>query len=257
MAPLAALAAGIVLFGLLGASVARASLPEMNVTFSSNGSFTFTYNGAPVAGSTVPSGTYDVVFDNSVDASVAFQITGPGVNFSTGVGNGEPAIETDEVTFSATASYSAQNANVPGSSISFNTSSATASSSSGSSSGSSGSSSSGSSGGGLYGNGTTTTTASTPLEGTLTGAVSATGTLTLAYKGKQVTELNAGRYTLNVTDKSKKVGFVLKQTGKSAITVTTASFTGKKSEQLTMGSGQWYFAASTSAKKKNYFVVIG
>jgi len=91
--------------------------------------------------------------------------------------------------------------------------------------------------------------------GTLTGAVSTKGKLTLTFKGKSVATLSAGRYTVSVTDKSKTAGFILQTLHASAVTVTSASFTGHKSETITLTSGQWFDYPSTHGQK-TYFVVV-
>ena len=72
-----------------------------------------------------------------------------------------------------------------------------------------------------------------PFRGTLSGGVSASGMLALAYKGKSVGSLKAGRYRIAVTDGSSTKGFVLQKTGHKAIAVTGAAFMGKRTASVT------------------------
>ena len=62
-----------------------------------------------------------------------------------------------------------------------------------------------------------------PFRGTLRGGVSASGMLALAYNGKSVGSLKAGRYRIAVTDGSSTKGFVLQKAGHKAIAVTGAA----------------------------------
>ena len=47
--------------------------------------------------------------------------------------------------------------------------------------------------------------------GTLTGAVTAGGRLSISYQGKSVVKLKAGRYTISVVDKSATSGFLVQK----------------------------------------------
>jgi hypothetical protein len=73
-----------------------------------------------------------------------------------------------------------------------------------------------------------------PFRGTLTGGVSAAGTLTLAYKGKSVTSLKAGKYTIAVIDKSSSNGFMVEK-------VNHAAFVGKHASAVQLTAGRWLF----------------
>ena len=81
-----------------------------------------------------------------------------------------------------------------------------------------------------------------PFRGTLTGGVSASGMLALAYNGKSVGSLKAGRYRIAVTDGSSTKGFVLQKTGHKAIAVTGAAFMGKRTASMNLTAGKWLFA---------------
>jgi hypothetical protein len=80
-----------------------------------------------------------------------------------------------------------------------------------------------------------------PFRGTLTGGVTAAGTLTLAYKGKSVTSLKAGKYTIAVTDKSSSNGFMVEKLKHAVLSVTGAAFVGKRSATVQLTAGRWLF----------------
>jgi hypothetical protein len=78
-----------------------------------------------------------------------------------------------------------------------------------------------------------------PFRGTLTAAVSSLGRLTLAYKGRSVTSLKAGRYTVAVSDKSSTNGLLLQKLRHAALSVTSTTFVGKRSLSVTLTPGKW------------------
>jgi predicted secreted protein len=84
--------------------------------------------------------------------------------------------------------------------------------------------------------------------------VSAAGKLALTFKGKEVATLAKGRYTITVTDKSKKSGFILQGTGQKAIVVSAAGYVGKRSTTIDLTAGQWFFYP-TFVGAKTYFLV--
>jgi len=93
-----------------------------------------------------------------------------------------------------------------------------------------------------------------PFRGTLTGAVSAAGRLTFAYKGKSVSRLTAGRYTIAVTDKSSTNGFILKKIKRAAVSVTGVVFVGKRSASVDLTAGTWFFTPRLG--KTTYSIVV-
>ncbi|HWE81228.1 MAG TPA: hypothetical protein VG265_06240 [Gaiellaceae bacterium] len=110
--------------------------------------------------------------------------------------------------------------------------------------------------------GTTTTSshdvvgsAVVPFRGTLTGSVAADGSLTLAFEGKPVTHLRAGRYSVRVSDRSSKAGFTVMKPARTKVTVTGAAFVGKRSASLDLTAGTWYVAAAPGARKSRAVVV--
>jgi hypothetical protein len=87
-----------------------------------------------------------------------------------------------------------------------------------------------------------------PFRGTLTAAISRTGTLTLAFKGKSVEHLSSGRYTIAVTDRSGSSSFALEKKGKRAVvTVTGGTFVGKRSLTVDLTAGSWIFMGKPGA----------
>ncbi len=257
-----AFAAVVSAFPVTGAGSA-ATLPSLYVNYTANCHFTMSLDsGATVsAGTAIPYGTYQAVLSTpfalstgqGACESVAFQLTGPGVNYSSSLTQGESSSEIAPVLLQANATYTASDTSVsPGTSVTFSTSGVAASQGAGA--------------GGSTGTGATTAskssssvlggqTSTAKVLGTLTGTVNATGKLGLTYEGKPVTTLRAGSYTVTVTDKSAASGFVLRST-KATKTVTTAAFEGKKSLVVKLASGQWTFYARTGATK-SYFVATG
>ena len=78
-----------------------------------------------------------------------------------------------------------------------------------------------------------------PFRGTIAGAVSAAGRLTLAYKGKSVASLKAGRYRVAVDDRSSTNGFLLQRPKHAALSVTGGMFLGKRTLAVTLTAGKW------------------
>ena len=219
------------LVGVAGLLVAVASgstsavLPSLYVTYvGSNCTFTLVGDSGNSV-TTIAPGTYQLElsaddFVSCPNALPNFQLAGPGVLVQTPIDNGTGAAANYTVTLQPGATYVAQDLNQPLSKISFTTTvsgspaavtvPATVPAS--------------------------TTTSSTPdvvgsqagskpsklvFRGTLAGTVSPTGALALTYDGKHVTEIDAGRYTVSVVDRSKTSGFVIQQVNKLATTVTT------------------------------------
>ena len=84
--------------------------------------------------------------------------------------------------------------------------------------------------------------------------MSAAGRLTLAYKGKSVTSLTAGRYTITVTDKSATNGFMLEKIKHAAVSVTGVAFVGKRSASVNLTAGKWFFTPRLG--KTTYSIVV-
>jgi hypothetical protein len=264
---------------IVGAVTAHASgdaSPTLYVSYTNNCTFTITNDSGAVA-STIAPGTYQVqvstpqVFADvdlaggdpnmlACDSFVQFQLTGPGVSISTTLQQGDEDFGTFSATFAPSSTYLAQDNNQPSvTRTTFTTSASGAPPTpgvpvSGVPAGSS-STNSGSSSSALGGSAASGHDSPAPLIGALTGSVSAAGKLTLSFKGKPVATLTAGRYTLTVTDKSKKSGFTIQGTGHPALTVTGTSFVGKRTASVSLSAGQWFFYP-TFVGTKSYFIVV-
>jgi hypothetical protein len=83
--------------------------------------------------------------------------------------------------------------------------------------------------------------------GRLTADVSSSGALSLMFKGKAAKTLQAGRYTVKVTDASKTSGFMLVK-GKRTLTLTGRAFTGKQSKTVTLTAGTWSIVPAAGGK---------
>jgi hypothetical protein len=187
---------------------------------------------------------------------VQFQLTGPGVNLSTTLITGcEDNLTLPVTTFQPNSSYVAEDLN--NLAATRTTVTVTASGSAPSVTRSTPPTTTNETGGGLSALGTPLkATSGVATVGSLSATVSADGALALRFKGKPVTRLAAGRYTITAIDKSKRGGFILEQAHHAAKTVTGIGFVGTHTTTLTLSAGQWFFAPS-SGGKKTYFVVAG
>jgi hypothetical protein len=91
--------------------------------------------------------------------------------------------------------------------------------------------------------------------GTLSATVNRTGGLALSYRGKIVSTLTAGRYSVVVDDRSPRSGFILQELTHPPITLSGASFTGTRSARVDLTAGQWFYYPSLLGKK-TYFLVV-
>ncbi len=89
----------------------------------------------------------------------------------------------------------------------------------------------------------------------LVGTVDASGALSLTLKGKSVTTLKSGRYTIEVSDHSSRSGFDLQEIRKTALPLTPARFVGNHKVTLDLKPGQWFYYP-TFVGKKTYFIVV-
>ena len=250
-----ALIAGIVAALALAAGAQGAVSQTIYVYFDVDGGLQVSYADSSKVGSTVPPGTYTINLNNNgaddLGVDHIFHLSGPGIDYKA------PNVDTTaafSVTFQAGATYrffddldpkitqaivatnapAAPTTNpLPPTPVT-GTTKATA--------------------GGVVG--TRVTPTHPASRGTLTATVSPSGKVRLSYHGKVVSSLAAGRYTVSVTDSSKKSGFVIQESHKVATAVSTAPFTGKKSKTLVLSKGQWFFYPSFIGQK-TYFVVTG
>jgi hypothetical protein len=270
----AVLAAAVV---LVPAALARRTdqvLPTLYVSYAMNCTFTITGDGGSRVSSIVP-GTYQVFITTpqvfaDVDLTgvtdmtacksfTQFSLTGPGVNLTTTLQDGDEDKELDKATFQPSSTYLAVDNNQPGvARVSFTTtasgSAADVNSATQSSTSGKGDTQSSLIGSSSKASASTTSAASLPLRGTLVATVSASGTPKLMFGGKSVTALKAGRYTVTASDKSAKGGMIIQAIKGGVTTVTGVQFVGKRTMSLTLKAGQWFFYPSFVGAK-TYFIV--
>jgi hypothetical protein len=256
----ALLAAAAVLVPAGGARL-TAVQPTLYVDYTMNCTFSISDDSGKRVTS-IPPGTYQVlvqtpmvfadvdlsgIFDMTACKSfVQFQLTGPGVNLSTTLQDGDEDKEMLRATFQPSATYTAQDNNQASATrTTFGTqASGTAVAPTGPASSVSGK---GSSQGDLVGS------AANPFRGSLDAIVFKSGKLSLSRNGKTIRSLKSGRYTFSVDDESKTTGFTVKPLRGKAVNVTTAAFVGSHSLTLTLGQGRWYFYWA-GGKKTTFFV---
>jgi hypothetical protein len=245
------LIAGALLAGAIvvpTASAKRAAAPTIVVNFTVSGVVTVTLNGTPLGTTSgqptvMPGGYYSVLLNGPGDCInlPLFELSGPGVNIQDDMLGGEVDTHSLPTYFAPNSTFSwhidrsqstvytfRTSADVVGSAASLSTSSSHSSKNS-----------TGATSDDIVGSGLAAT------RGTLAGTVTPSGRVTIAYKGKSVSRLQAGRYTVTVIDKSPSNGFVVKGAHKSAM-VTGSPFVGKRSVTLDLTRGRWSFGTSTA-----------
>jgi hypothetical protein len=240
-----------------GAQGRTAANPSMVVTFSPSGSVTVTLNGAAVgstsgAPTTMAGGYYSIVLNGPGDCInlPLFELSGPGIDLQDDMHGGEVDTHSVPAYFVPNSTYTwhiDRNASVV---YTFRTTSDVV---------------------GTAPAGTNTTPTSTtkkpaptsqditgsgilPFRGTLTAAVSARGILTLAYKGKSVATLKAGKYTIAVSDRSSTNGFMLEKLQHALMSLTGTTFVGKRSMSINLTAGKWLVLHSPG--KTTYSILV-
>lgn len=249
-------ALGVLTAGLLGFSptaLARTdALPTLNVTFSAAGAITFTAPDGSTIGTTsgapgsLTAGYYTVSLTGPGGCTITpyFELTGPGENIVDNLEQGQEWQDSYTADFLPNSTYTWRSSASPGLVYTFATTSNVVDSappvitSSGSFSGSDSH------------NSDVVGSAVTPFEGSLSGVVSAIGKLTISYRGKPVSKLAAGRYTMTVSDEDVKVGLVVEQVGHAPLHLSAAT----TSTSLVLTPGNWIFA--TSARGSSHVVAV-
>jgi len=242
-----------------GAQAQRAASLTLDIAFFVNGTVTVTLpNGTPVGSTSgpptvIPAGSYtlEVVGPGGCSQLPLLYLNGPGVNMNDDMTGGEVTNETYIVNFPPNSTYTWHTDRGVSSAIhTFVTSAAVDSTGSGNTSGASSSSgkSSKPTSEDIVGS------AIVPFRGTLSGAVSGAGRLTLSYKGKSVTHLTAGRYRITVTDRSAMNGFLLEKVKHAPVSVTSEAFVGKRSVSVTLTAGRWIVAPHLG--RTTYSIVV-
>lgn len=265
-----------VLLPVGGGSATISSIPTIYVSYTG---CQFTMSSDSVAsitsGTSIDYGTYQIevttpnsysgdptTCNNQSISHVNFQLTGPGVSQTTTVGDGDgQSVTLTSVALPANSNFTATDTTFSPAltTITFSTNNTAVQSSSSVATTTTSTSSSGGCSvlGASSGCSTTGTGSTIPSRGSLAGIVSSAGKLKLSFKGKAVTTLLAGDYSLTVSDRSHKAAFILKGAGHPADTITTAAFLGKsKTVTVHLTTGQWYFAPKSGAPKTyEYFYV--
>jgi hypothetical protein len=250
------LASSVFAAGLLTlAPAAHARELTLNVTFSAGGSLTVTLpDGTPVGTASgsptvIPAGYYAVVLSGPGGCAYLplFDLKGPGVAILSDMVGGEVDTYVYDAYFLPNSTYTWRNDRNPGLAYTFVTSSAVVGTAPAPvTHGITGKHSTVSSQD-LVGSG------SMPFRGTLTGAVSAAGRLTIAYKGKSVSNLKAGRYVVSITDRSSTSGFLLRKL-KRVMELTGATFVGKRKASVQLTAGRWLVMPGIG--KTTYAIVV-
>ena len=250
-----ALSAGLLLLAPAAQARSTASL-SLVVSFFANGTISVTLpdgtplgaaNGAPQV---IPAGYYTLLFSGPGGCTSLpyFHLTGPGTNIVTNMAEGATQKTTNTANFLPSSTYVWSDDAFPGALHTFTTSAVVE--------GSPPSGSESTTGTAAKGKGVTyqdiVGSDIVPFRGTLTAALSAAGRFSLAYKGKSVARLKAGKYTIKITDASSTVGFTLEKLKHTAASLTSSAFVGKRSTSVHLTAGTWLFAAG----RDKYSVVV-
>jgi hypothetical protein len=238
----------------LGAPSSVPGIPVIYVNYNPDCSFSMSVDGAGALASTsspgtiLPPGPYQIRVSMPNPSSgyacgaPSFSLTGPGVNSTTTFA--DESILDDHIlpNLQPSATYTAQDANAPAATRVFFSTSATGSSTS------------------LLPPKTATTTAGgtstepdlvgsalPPLRGRLAAIVAANGIATLELGLVHVTSVRAGRYSITVTDRSRRADFVLEKAGGRPVALTSRLYVGKKTASVTLTTGTWTFSAGSGS----------
>jgi hypothetical protein len=248
---------------MLGSGTRAADYPFIYVQFHSGSPVTVTLADGTQLGTqsgpptVIAPGTYNLTLTNpSYANNVQWDLAGPGVKLVTTMSYGEEPSEAWVEVFQANSTYTYRDDLDPPAVWTFVTNNAAPVGTANSGSAGAGSTTPISSGKTGKAASTDVVGSSNPtVRGTLVGAVSAAGKLTLTSSGKPVATLKAGQYTFKLTDKSKKAGFNLQAVKQSAKSLTGITYVGKKSVKVNLKAGQWIFYP-TFVGKKSYFIVV-
>lgn len=235
----------------------------LNVSFGFSDDITVTLpDGTPVgtksgAPTVIPAGFYTVSLTQPGCVNVPyFDLRGPGVSVFDNLSGGEVLNSTDDANFLPNSTYTWRNDDNRSVVYTFVTSSdvvGTPPPSASSVIGLAGSSSSSGShsqvsNSDVVGSGLTAATR------VLSGSVASGGNLSVAFNGKSVKKLAAGRYTIRVTDRSTTSGFMLEKGKSRLMAVSGTAYTGKRSASVNLTPGKWSFLSRPG--KTAYTVVV-
>ena len=90
--------------------------------------------------------------------------------------------------------------------------------------------------------------------GTLSASVSPAGKISVSYKGKSVSSVPPGKYTIKVVDSSTTSGFVVEKGSTAKRTITGTGFVGTRTASFDLTAGGWSFVPRLGGKP--YAVVV-
>ncbi len=227
---------------------------SLQVVFFVNGTITVTTgDGTPVGTTTgaptvIPAGIYTLELSGPGGCAYLpfFELRGPGQEISEDLNGGEYDYTSRVINLLPNSTYAWYNSSTPRVVHTFRTS--------GDVIGTAPTNIPSSGKGKLVSNQDIVGSATGPLRGTLTGAVGADGKLTLAFKGKSVKNLKAGRYKFAVTDKSSTEGFVLQKGKQVPVSVSGSAFVGTRSKSVRLTPGRW--SVSPDGATATYTIVV-
>ena len=255
---LAAIAIGAGLLLAPGANGRPSASLTLYVSFFANGSIAVTLPDGTSLGTTsgappvIPAGYYTLVFSGpgGCTALPYFHLTGPGTNVVSNMAEGAASRATNTANLLPSSTYVWSDDAFPGVLHTFTTSAVVEGSPPSPSTSGTGSASTGK--GVSYPDLVGSEIVS--FRGTLTAAVTAAGRLSLAFHGKSLTSLKAGKYTIAASDRSASTGFSLQKRGHAAVSITSGAFMGKRTASVHLTAGTWLF--TTGPGKSTYSVVV-
>jgi hypothetical protein len=265
-------ATAAVLVASAGAGTKSNADPTLNVTYAMNCTFTVTsVTGQPVT--SIAPGAYQIqvttpVIFAAVDLSealsnpsdmtacrsfVQFQLSGPGVNVSSTLQDGDEDYELLNATFQPSSTYTAVDNNQPSvARVVFTTTASGTPQQLPNPEGTGLGASAGTSSQDIVGS-DTSLGANATLRGSLDAIVYADGKVSLTHNGNAFTSLKSGKWTFAVEDESKKAGFDVQVLHGKAQTVSSGAFVGNNDVTVTLKPGRWsYF--TPGGKKRDFFV---
>jgi hypothetical protein len=232
------------LLALVPAAHARlAAAPSLVVTFAPSGAVTVTLpDGTPVGTTSgqptvIPAGYYSLLMNGPGDCInlPLFELRGPGVNINDDMLGGETDVNTLYADFQPGATYTWHLDRTENIVYTFRTSTTVVGAPP-----ASGSATEPAAGGRATPTSQDITgSAIVPFRGTLAVAVNGSGKLTLAYKGRPVRSLKAGRYSISALDRSTVSGVMLQKPTHAVLSVTGTAFVGKRSASIVLTAGRW------------------
>lgn len=218
-------------------------LPTLYVDYGDDCSFTMRADGGvrldatTPPGNVIPPGSYQVVLDAPANAPACpldFQLRGPGVQVEWEFG-GEALDAMTTATLQPSSTYVAADLRDPARGRAVFSTAASGSSASLVTQPAATAPGKGQTVQGIVGS------AVAPSRGTLRAALSAAGSLTLSTRGRRVSKLKPGRYTLVVADASPRRGLTLQKAGGRVARLTGAAFVGTRKTTVVLVPGAWFF----------------